>query len=213
VSGSDAAASAAKKPLVLASASPRRLALLAQLGITPDLVVATDVDETPGKDELPLALARRLADEKLRAALASAPVQALARPGFVLAADTVVALGRRMLPKALTAREARQCLARLSGRRHAVLTAIALAAPDGRIRQRQSVTHVRFKRLTPGEIDGYIGDGEWEGKAGGYAIQGRAAAFIPWISGSYSNVVGLPLAETWALLQAAGFLAAEDRVT
>ena len=195
-----------RAPLVLASASPRRLALLAQIGKTPDLVVSADVDETPRKDELPPELARRLAEEKVRAARANPAVLALGPAALVLAADTVVALGRRILPKALTASEARLCLTRLSGRRHAVLTAIALATADGPLRQRLSLTRVKFKRLSPPEIERYIDSGEWHDKAGGYAIQGLAAAYIPWISGSYSNVVGLPLAETWALLDGASSL-------
>jgi len=190
-----------RPPLVLASASPRRLALLAQIGVTPDLVLPTDVDETPQTDELPLMLARRLALEKLRAAQADPK----ARGALVLAADTVVALGRRVLPKALGEADARRCLAQLSGRRHVVITAVALGAPDAPARLRESLTRVKFKRLSEAEIARYIRSGEWQDKAGGYAIQGLAAGFIPWISGSYSNVVGLPLAETWALLEGVGF--------
>jgi septum formation protein len=159
-----------RAPLILASASPRRLALLAQIGITPDDIVATAIDETPRKGELPRLLAQRLARAKAAAA---------ARPGcFVLAADTVVAVGRRILPKAETAAQARQCLALLSGRRHSVLTAVVLVAPDGRQAERVVDSAVAFARLTPAQLDAYLAGGEWAGKAGGYAIQGAAAAHI-----------------------------------
>lgn len=190
---------------MLASASPRRLALLAQIGVTPVLVLPADLDETPRKGELPLAHAQRLAAEKARAAQADSRVAALGPAALVLAADTVVALGRRILPKALSRDEARGCLARLSGRRHAVLSAVALAGSGGILRERVCLTRVKVKRLSEEEIARYLDSGEWQGKAGGYAIQGLAAAFIPWIAGSYSNVVGLPLAETWTLLDSASY--------
>ncbi len=190
--------------LVLASASPRRLALLRQIGIEPNLVLATEVDETPLKHELPPACAERLARDKAAAALASKAVAALSGTLVVLAADTVVACGRRILPKAHSEADARACLALLSGRRHRVTTAVATQARDRAERVRVVSTLVQIKRLTSREIDDYVASGEWSGKAGGYAIQGRAAAFVSWLSGSYSNVVGLPLYETHALLNASG---------
>ena len=183
--------------LILASASPRRRELIGRLGIAPQALTAADIDESPHKAELPRAYAQRMAREK-----------ALAVPGgeaHVLAGDTVVAVGRRILPKAEDEATARTCIALLSGRRHRVLSAIALAAPDGNLRERLSETIVRFKPLSPAEIDAYIAGGEWHGKAGGYAIQGSAEGLIAWISGSHSGVVGLPLFETRALLKAAGF--------
>ena len=179
---------------VLASASPRRKALLAQAGLVPARIVAPDVDETPKKRELPRAHALRLAIEKARAAGAGAMP--------VLAADTVVALGRRILPKAETDAEVADCLRMLSGRRHQVMAAVALVSGE-KIRTRIVTTRVTFKRLTPDEIAAYIASGEGIGKAGGYAIQGRAEALIRSINGSYSNVVGLPLCETMALLAGA----------
>jgi len=193
-----AAPAAARLPrLVLASASPRRRDLLAQVGIQPDSITATHIDETPLPRELPRACAIRLARAKVESASAS-PEE------LVLAADTVVAAGRRILGKAGDADEAAGFLRLLSGRRHRVITAIALRRPD-RIVERAVETAVRFKRLSEPEIEAYLASGEWRGKAGAYAIQGRAAAFIPWIGGSYSNVVGLPLAETVALLTGAGY--------
>jgi septum formation protein len=181
----------------LASASPRRLALLAQIGLVPDEVAPAEIDETPQKDELPRPLAQRLARAK---------VQAAARAGaFVLAADTVVGVGRRVLPKAGTEAEARACLALLSGRRHRVLTAVVVQGPDGRTAERVVDSTVTFARLTPPQIDAYLASGEWQGKAGGYAIQGRAAAHIRFLAGSHSNVVGLPLFETAQLLRGLGF--------
>ncbi len=184
--------------LVLASASPRRLNLLRQIGLEPDLIDPPEIDETPRHKELPPAHARRLADEKASAVAGR-------RPGcWVLAADTVVALGRRILPKPADAGTAQDCLTRLSGRRHRVVTGLTLLAPDGRRGSRLVTTIVQFKRLSDEELRDYLASGEWHGKAGGYAIQGRAAAFIPRINGSYSNVVGLPLAETWALLTGMG---------
>jgi len=185
--------------LVLASASPRRRDLLAQIGVTPAEILPAEVDETPGKAEMPRVLAARLAADKAAAAAALRPA------ALVLAADTVVALGRRILPKAADAAEVRHCLGLLSGRRHRVLTGLVLHHPDGRRQARLVETVVRFRRLSAAEIAGYAACGEGVGKAGGYAIQGRAAAFVPWIGGSYSNVVGLPLAETAQLLGGFGY--------
>lgn len=186
-------------PLVLASASPRRLELLRQIAVEPAEVLPADLDETPLKGELPRAHAQRLAREKAEA------VAAL-RPGaFILAADTVVAMGRRILGKAEDDREARRHLLGLSGRRHRVLGGIAVIAPDGRRAERLVTTVVQFKRLSEAEIAAYLAAGEWQGKAGSYAIQGQAAAFIPSINGSYSNVVGLALAETAGLLRGLGY--------
>lgn len=185
---------------VLASASPRRLALLAQIGLTPQRVVSPDVDEEPQKGERPRALAQRLALAKAAAGQALAPGMA------VLAADTVVACGIRVLPKAETESQAQECLALLSGRAHQVLTAVAVAVP-ARVKApllRLVMTRVSFKRLTGAEIDAYLASGEWQGKAGGYAIQGRAGRFVTALNGSYSAVVGLPLYETANLLAAAG---------
>lgn len=183
--------------LVLASASPRRRELIGRLGLTPDAISAADIDETPNKDEAPRDYARRVAREK---------AEAVADPAaYVLAGDTVVAVGRRILPKAEDEATARQCLALLSGRRHRVLSAIALRHPDGTLRERLSETVVRFKRLSAAELEAYIQGGEWHGKAGGYAIQGSAEGLIVSIAGSHSGVVGLPLFETRALLKSAGF--------
>ena len=183
--------------LVLASASPRRLDLLRQAGIEPDCVVPADIDETPLKAETPDKHALRVAIEKARAV-------APAHPGaFVLAADTVVGCGRRILPKAEDEATARRCLELISGRRHRVLGGIALVAPDRRTATRLVESAVVFKRLSAGEIDAYLASGEWHGKAGGYAIQGRAAAYIRFLSGSYSNVVGLSLYDVHQML--AGF--------
>ena len=186
--------------LTLASASPRRLDLLGRLGIAPDLVCAADIDETPRKTEIPRDYAMRMAREK---ALAIGTGNA-----HVLSGDTVVAAGRRILPKTEDEASARACLDLLSGRRHRVLSAIALLCPDGTMKQRLSETIVRFKPLSRGEIDGYLASGEWRGKAGGYAIQGSAEGLIVWISGSHSGVVGLPLYETRALLRSEGFAVA-----
>ena len=184
------------QPLVLASGSARRRDLLRQVGIEPSVVDPPHIDEGHRPRELPLAYAQRMAREKLAAI-------APRHPGcWVLAADTVVACGRRILPKAETAEEARSCLALLSGRRHRVLGGVAVGAPQGPVRARLVETVVRFKRLEPAEVDDYIDSDEWRGKAGGYAIQGRAARFVSFLSGSYSNVVGLPLYETVGLLKA-----------
>ena len=179
--------------LILASASPRRLALLAQIGVVPDRIIATDIDETPLREEAPRGLAVRLARAKAEAGRHGGAA--------TLAADTVVAAGRRVLPKAETAAQARACLALLSGRRHRVLTAVVLVGPDGRRSERLVESVVAFARLTEPQIAAYLESGEWSGKAGGYAIQGAAAGFIRFLSGSYSNVVGLPLFETAQLLR------------
>jgi septum formation protein len=186
--------------LVLASASPRRLDLLARLGIVPARVIATDIDETPGSREVPRPHAARLALAKAEAAAAQAP------DALVLAADTVVGVGRRILPKAETEAQARDCLALISGRRHRVLTAVVLALPDGRRLKRVVESAVTFQRLTGQQVDAYMAGGEWRGKAGGYAIQGEAEAFIRFLSGSHSNVVGLPLFETAQMLRGIGWL-------
>mgnify|MGYP002781180814 CR=1 FL=1 len=185
--------------LVLASASPRRLALLRQIGLAPDAVESADIDETPLKDEAPRRLAERLAGAK------AAEVAKRLPDAFVLAADTVVACGRRILPKAETDAEALACLRLLSGRTHDVLTSVALQAPGGRRAQRLAATRVTFKRLSPAEMQGYLGSGEWKGKAGGYAVQGLAGRFVSHLAGSYSAVVGLPLYETVCLLEGLGY--------
>jgi septum formation protein len=187
--------------LILASASPRRLELLAQIGIRPDGVDAAGIEERAARHELPRKFALRLAQAKAETVAARHP------DCFVLGADTVVARGRRILPKPQNEEEARACLALLSGRRHRVFGGIALIAPDGRRALRMAVTIVTFKRLEKLEIEAYTACGEWQGKAGGYAVQGRAAAFIPTINGSYSNVVGLALYETRALLRGLGYTA------
>ncbi|WP_298195284.1 Maf family nucleotide pyrophosphatase [Novosphingobium sp.] len=184
--------------LVLASASPRRRELLARLGLADPRILATDIDETPLPGEQPREHAARLAAGKARAAAALAP------GGVILAGDTVVGVGRRILPKAEDEQTARRCLALLSGRRHRVFSAIAVLTPDGTLREAMSETVLRFKRLEPAEIEAYIAGGEWHGKAGGYAIQGSAEGFCLWLSGSHSGVVGLPLFETRRLLRAAG---------
>ena len=188
--------------LILASASPRRRDLIARLGIEPLRVAAADIDETPHRAEPPRDYARRMAREK---ALAVAASDGPENPAYVLAGDTVVACGRRVLPKAEDEATARTCLQLLSGRRHRVLSAVALKSPDGTLRERLSETVVRFKPLSEQEIVAYLVGGEWHGKAGGYAIQGSAEGLIAWIGGSHSGVVGLPLFETRALLKAAGF--------
>lgn len=183
--------------LVLASASPRRLDLLKRIGISPDEIAAAEIDETPRRAELPAAYACRMAAEK---------AAAVPRPGaLVLAADTVVAAGRRILPKAEDEATARAALSLLSGRRHKVLSAVTLVDSEGRARHRLSTTVVAFKRFSEEELEAYLASGEWLGKAGAYAIQGRAEELVRMISGSHSGVVGLPLYETRALLHAAGY--------
>jgi septum formation protein len=186
--------------LVLASASPRRLDLLAQIGISPDLVEAAEIDETPLNSETPRLLANRLARAKV------AKVAELHPGAFVLAADTVVAVGRRILPKAESPDQVRGCLGLLSGRAHKVLTAVAVQAPDGRHAGRLTETRLHLKRLTSREVDAYVASGEGLGKAGGYGIQGRAGAFVMSLEGSYPSVVGLPLYETVNLLTGLGFM-------
>jgi septum formation protein len=189
-----------RPPLLLASASPRRLELLARIGVRPDRIAPTDIDETPLKAELPRQLAARLATAKAKAAAAAQP------DALVLAADTVVGVGRRILGKPADAAEAARFLGLLSGRRHHVYTGVALLGPDGRLRTRLVDTILTFQRLTPAQIDTYIGAGEWHGKAGGYALQGSAEAFVRFLAGSHSNVVGLPLFETTQLLRGIGWL-------
>ena len=183
--------------LILGSASPRRLELLAQLGLVPDAILPPDIDEDPRKGELPRPYCARMAREKV-GAVAGQP------DDVILCADTTVALGRRILGKPRDAGEAAASLVALGGRRHAVITAVAVRRGD-RIWMRESVSTVKMKRLSDIELNAYLESAEWRGKAGGYAIQGRAGAFIPWISGSFTGIVGLPLAETAALLAAAGF--------
>ena len=190
-----------RSTLILASSSPRRLDLLRQVGIIPDRTLPPDIDETPAKGELPRPHAARLAGAKAEAVAAQLGTGA----GYVLAADTVVACGRRILPKTETETQARRCLDLLSGRRHRVHGAVCVLAPDGRRGARVVTTMVEFKRLTAAEIAAYLASGEWQGKAGGYAIQGKAAAFVPAINGSYPNIVGLPLVETLALLVGLGW--------
>jgi septum formation protein len=185
--------------LVLASASPRRVDLLAQIGITPDLIEPADINETPSRTELPRELAARLS-------LAKAKTVAASHSGcFVLGADTVVACGRRILPKANNDVEAKSCLSLLSGRRHRVYGGVCLITPDGREISRVNMTAVYFKRLSDQEMAAYHKSGEWQGKAGGYAIQGLAGAFIHKINGSYANVVGLPIHDVAAMLSGNGY--------
>jgi septum formation protein len=188
--------------LILASASPRRLDLLARIGIVPDVIDPADLDETPQKGELPRTYAQRIAREK------ALDVAARHAGSVILAADTVVAVGRRILPKAEDVASAQACLELLSGRRHQVLTAVTMIDASGTARHRLSVTTLAFKRLSEAEIAAYIASNEWRGKAGGYAIQGHAEAFVRFLSGSHSGVIGLPLFETRALLVSAGVLSA-----
>ena len=183
--------------LILGSASPRRKDLLAQLGVSPDAILPPDIDEDPRPRELPRPYCLRLAQEKALAVVAGPE-------DIVLTADTTVALGRRILGKPRDAGEAAEFLLALGGRRHQVITAVAVRRGD-RVWLRDSVSAVKMKRLSDAELNAYLVGGEWQGKAGGYAIQGAAGAFIPWISGSFTGIVGLPLAETAALLQAAGY--------
>jgi septum formation protein len=190
---------------VLASGSPRRLALINQAGIEPDALRPTDIDETPKRGELPRACATRLARGKAEAALATLRLDEELKGSFILAADTIVAVGRRILPKAELLDEASQCLRLLSGRNHRVHTSICLVTPKEGFRQRHVETRVRFKRLSEQDIEAYLASGEWRGKAGGYAAQGIAATFIVKVVGSYSGIVGLPLYETVALLNGEGY--------
>ena len=190
----------AKPPLLLASASPRRLELLARIGVVPDAVRPVDLDETPGKAELPAKLAIRLARAKAAAAHGQAP------DALVLAADTVVGVGRRILGKPADEAEARRFLGLLSGRRHRVMTGVCLMRPDGKATERLVTTILAFQRLTEAQIDAHLASGEWRGVAGGYQIQKYAEAWVRFLSGSHSNVVGLPLFETAQLLRGAGWL-------
>ena len=191
--------------LILASASPRRYALLQQIGVEPDELLPADIDETPKKNELPRTLATRLASEKARAAHRIAETRRDLAGAYLLAADTVVCVGRRVLPKCELLDEASACLSRLSGRGHRVYTAVVLITPNGAERRRLVETRLRFKRLGNFEMEAYLASGEWRGKAGGYAIQGLAGAFPVKIVGSYTGVVGLPLYETMTLLSGEGY--------
>ncbi|MCP2679816.1 Maf family nucleotide pyrophosphatase [Maricaulaceae bacterium NA33B04] len=186
-----------RAPLVLASASPRRRDLLRQIGLEPDEIAPTDIDETERPGELPRALALRLAEDKLAAADHAG--------AFVLASDTVVAVGRRSLPKTETREDAEACLRLLSGRNHRVYTGVAVRAPDGRESSRVVETRIAFKRLSDQEIASYLDSGEWQGKAGGYGVQGRAAAYVIKMIGSYTAVVGLPVYETRQMLMGLGY--------
>jgi septum formation protein len=196
---------ASRPELILASASPRRLALLNQIGIEPEHLVPAHVDETPEKNELPRKLAQRLADQKAVTAQHKARTMGTADNAIVLSADTVVAVGRRILPKAETMEEASQCLRLLSGRSHRVYTAVTLLTPSGSMRRRLVESRLRFKRLSNRELESYLASAEWRDKAGGYAIQGIAGAFVMKLSGSYTAVVGLPLFETVGLLAGEGY--------
>jgi septum formation protein len=191
--------------LVLASGSPRRLGLLNQAGIEPDSLLPAELDEIPQKGELPRALATRLARAKAEAALGTVRRDEELRGAYILGADTVVAVGRRILPKAESLDEAAQCLRLLSGRNHRVYSGICLITPKEAFRQRLVETRVRFKRLSKEDLDAYLASGDWRGKAGGYAIQGLAGTFVVKMVGSYTNVVGLPLYETMTLLGGEGF--------
>jgi len=191
--------------LALASASPRRIELLQQAGLEPDRLVPTDIDETPLRAEHPRSLAKRLTRTKAERALQTLKEDGEAENTFIVAADTVVAVGRRILPKADLVDEASNCLRLLSGRSHRVYTGISVVTPSGKLRQKLVETRVRFKRLSREELESYLASGEWRGKAGGYAIQGLAGTFVVKLVGSYTNVVGLPLYELVGLLTADGY--------
>jgi septum formation protein len=196
----------ARRPgLVLASASPRRLELLQQIGLEPDALLPADVDETPKKGELPRMLAARLAEEKAQAATKIARRRNELVGAYLIAADTVVSVGRRILPKCEIMTEAEQCLRLLSGRAHRVYTGLCVVTPKGSLRRRLVETRVRFKHLSNDDIEAYLASGEWRGKAGGYAIQGLAGCFVQRLIGSYSSVVGLPLYECVSLLAGEGY--------
>ncbi len=191
--------------LILASASPRRLALLQQIGLEPDHLLPADIDETPRKHETPRSLALRLARAKAEVVRRTVDESPDMQASVVLAADTVVAVGRRALPKAELTDQALMCLSLLSGRGHRVFTGVAVSEPNGKLRSKLVETRVRFKRLSRADVDSYIASGEWRGKAGGYAIQGLAGSFVVKLVGSYPAVVGLPLVETSNLLASAGY--------
>ena len=191
--------------LILASGSPRRLTLLNQAGIEPDTLVPAEINEQPERSELPRRFATRLARNKAEAALGTIKRNEEMHGAFILAADTVVAVGRRIMPKADMLDEAAQCLRLLSGRNHRVYTAVCLVTPKEAFRMRLVETRVRFKRISQDDLEAYLASGEWRGKAGGYAIQGLAGTFVVKLVGSYSNVVGLPLYETVALLSGEGY--------
>lgn len=196
---------APKAKLILASASPRRLALLQQAGLEADALLPADIDETPHRGESPRALAIRLASEKAAAAARTRAAHDDLKHSYLIAADTVVAVGRRILPKPETMEEADECLQLLSGRQHRVYTAVSLVNPRGVERKRLVEARLRFKRLSAMEVDAYVATGEWRGKAGGYAIQGLAGTFVVKLVGSYTAVVGLPLYETVSLLAGEGY--------
>lgn len=196
---------ATRRKLILASASPRRLALLQQAGLEPDALLPADIDETPHRGESPRALAVRLASEKAATAANVRRTLPELKDSFLVAADTVVAVGRRVLPKPATTDEADECLRLLSGRQHRVYCAVSMINPHGQERKRLVDARVRFKRLSDMEMEAYLAAGEWRGKAGGYAIQGLAGSFVVKIVGSYTAVVGLPLYETVSLLAGDGY--------
>jgi septum formation protein len=205
VFGSEKSAPGWRPKLVLASGSPRRLALLQQAGLEPDALLPADIDETPLKAETPRELVRRLARTKAEVARRTARSREELEGAFVVAADTVVAVGRRILPKAEVVEEAAACLRMLSGRTHRVYTAVCVVTPRDAIRERLVESRVRFKRLSREDMEGYLASGQWRGKAGGYAIQGLAGTFVVKLVGSYPNIVGLPLYETISLLDGEGF--------
>jgi len=205
VFGSEKSAPGWRPKLVLASASPRRLALLQQAGLEPDALLPADIDETPLKSETPRELVRRLARTKAEVARRTARTREELEGAFVVAADTVVSVGRRILPKAEVVEEAAACLRLLSGRTHRVYTAVCVVTPRDAVRERLVESRVRFKRLSREDMEGYLASGQWRGKAGGYAIQGLAGTFVVKLVGSYPNIVGLPLYETISLLDGEGF--------
>ena len=205
VFGSEKSAPGWRPKLVLASGSPRRLALLQQAGLEPDALLPADIDETPLKSETPRELVRRLARTKAEVARRTARTREELEGAFVVAADTVVSVGRRILPKAEVVEEAASCLRLLSGRTHRVYTAVCVVTPRDAVRERLVESRVRFKRLSREDMEGYLASGQWRGKAGGYAIQGLAGTFVVKLVGSYPNIVGLPLYETISLLDGEGF--------
>ena len=205
VFGSEKSAPGWRPKLVLASGSPRRLALLQQAGLEPDALLPADIDETPLKAETPRELVRRLARTKAEVARKTARAREELEGAFVVAADTVVSVGRRILPKAEVVEEAAACLRLLSGRTHRVYTAVCVVTPRDAVRERLVESRVRFKRLSREDMEGYLASGQWRGKAGGYAIQGLAGTFVVKLVGSYPNIVGLPLYETISLLDGEGF--------